>query len=117
MKSKTELSVVERVEVAVLHLQSRNSSGSVTVAEVCRVAGVSRSSLYEHHLDLIGRIRSSRPRNASLRHYQPKDTDSRVELERLKIRNKALLYICTELQIALSSAGLTQAIPVLKERA
>jgi AcrR family transcriptional regulator len=60
--SSDTLDVRERVRAAILFLRENNELKAITVSAVCRAAGVSRSSLYQRHRDIIDEIsRSTRP--------------------------------------------------------
>ena len=56
------LNVRDRVQTAILFLRENNGLKAVTVSAVCRAAGVSRASLYQHHRDIVDEIsQSTRP--------------------------------------------------------
>ncbi len=78
----------------------------LSVAEVCRQSGVNRSNLYATHPDLVASI-LRRPINAN-----GETTDSRtqrppalsnVRSKNFSLREKALLYLCLELQAEIES--------------
>lgn len=53
--TNTERSVAERIEAA---LASVDSTERITIAAVCRQAGVSRTALYRFHPDALRRVRA-----------------------------------------------------------
>jgi hypothetical protein len=75
-----------------------NPGQSLSVAELCRRAQVSKSNLYEAHPALVKEIRGNRgaakkPASAAAKAKDPVDA-----VARLQKRNHALLYLCFELQ-------------------
>lgn len=97
-----ELSARERIEVALDHLV-REQSNKLTITEVCRFAEVSRSNLYDHHPDLVERIRGYR-RPATKKSKNDKPIDQlRAELKGLEARCEALTLVCLEQQLIIES--------------
>lgn len=94
------LSVKDRVD-AVLQLQQREAPfDPLSVAEVCRRAGVNRANLYATHPELVAQI-LRRPADARGR-SKPRDlSQERVRCDaqdEMRAQVKALLYICLELR-------------------
>lgn len=94
------LSVKDRID-AVLQLQQREAPfDPLSVAEVCRRAGVNRANLYVTHPELVAQI-LRRPVNARGR-SKPRDLpQERVRCyaqDEMRVQVKALLYICLELR-------------------
>lgn len=103
MEKTAKLSVEQSVRAVVLARLSADPTKILSVSEVCREANVNRTSLYVHHRPLIDELfpcRHSTRREPSKNLKTPKRDDT---LRKLKHENKALLYICLELQLEVRS--------------
>lgn len=105
MKSQNNLNVVERVNAALQMQRHESASQRISVSEICRLAGVSRANLYASHPEIVAEIlghpvgeRSVQPSrktaNATLSHAASVSASE---------REKALLYLCLELQAEVQS--------------
>lgn len=93
---QTDLSVEERVQVELDAHRRDNPGQTLSVAEICRRAGVSRSNLYEFHSSLVTEIRG-KPAVAKRAPSGAQKADSRDSVKQLKERNRALLILYAEL--------------------
>ncbi|CAJ0774975.1 hypothetical protein R8510_04042 [Ralstonia chuxiongensis] len=100
-KSKVSLSVEERVRAALDLHRVEDPARLPSVAELCRQAGVSRANLYVSHAELVAAIlgRSVQSKKKS----SPSKVKVAASVEQpsravTSVREKALLYLCLELQ-------------------
>lgn len=94
---QAELTVEERVRVELDAHRRDNPGQRLSVQEICRRAGVSRSNLYEAYPSLVEEIRGT---STSVQKAKPRATrqsDPRDSVQHLKERNHALLMLCSEL--------------------
>ena len=113
-----DLSVRERIEVALAHLYSERKQPSIAL--VCRLAAVSRANLYTSHPDILEGIRSLKERKSIPRSRSPQkhvDAENRRELKKTV---DTLAYTCLELRHALDEqraqgARLIEEIASLKQ--
>lgn len=102
MKSEPSLNVEERLRAA-LHLKvTENQEKKLTVSELCRLAGVSRATLYQHHPELLLEIRSK----LEVRAKSPTvESNSKLKMRSVSLepQMKSLLYLCLELQMEVRS--------------
>ncbi|WP_175051952.1 TetR family transcriptional regulator [Paraburkholderia sediminicola] len=110
--SSDTLNVRERVQAAILFLRENNGLKAVTVSAVCRAAGVSRASLYQHHRDIVDEISQS-ARTAPAESASETGGSRRVKgidqhvselqhrLRESEARYRAVLYVCLEQQAEL----------------
>lgn len=93
--SRPKNSVRERLDSAVALLRAEGQIEAISIAELCRIAGISRANLYSHHKDFLAAF-LGRPSRRSPNLSLP--TPSVVgELDILRHRIKALQYITLEL--------------------
>lgn len=98
--SESLLSVAERLRAA-LHLTLvEDQYTRISIAELCRRAGVSRATLYQHHPELLREIRSQ---VQGIKKMVPKAAKSEVTRPILDLDAKALLYLCLEQQMEINS--------------
>lgn len=97
-RGQKPLSVEERVRVQLDAHKLENPGQSLSVAELCRRANVSKSNLYEAHPALVKEIRGNRPAPRKRATAVAKANDARDAVPRLQLRNRALLLMCLELQ-------------------
>lgn len=77
---------------------------SISMSRVCKLAKVSRTSIYENHPDFVSRVKSLRqPQKPRPSKLAPVLQNILVENEVLKRQNQALLYLCVELKSKLAS--------------
>lgn len=102
-KNNSKQTVEERVRTAVSYLRQENPGAAISIMEVCRLAEVSRSTLYEHHPSLLAEIRPvPRETNASLVAKKNRNGGSN-ETAILKKQVRQLAYLCVELRLALDA--------------
>jgi hypothetical protein len=104
MTQTVQLSVEDAVR-AVVHIKRHEDPlGMLSISEVCRDAGVSRANLYAHHRPLLKELFQD---HQALRKEKKVTSVTPVEREEkpanLKRTNKALLYLCLELQMEIRS--------------
>lgn len=101
-KNEVSLSVEERVR-AVLHLKvMENNEKELTVSELCRLAGVSRATLYQHHPELLTEVRSKLGVRTRVGAAKSK-SNLKVTSVSFEPQLKSLLYLCLELQMEVRS--------------
>lgn len=102
MKPTTKLSVEERVRAIVHAKRQEDPAAKISVSELCRLAGVNRSGLYAHHRSLLDELL---PKNvAPTSTKEGAMASERVDQTKdIKAANKALLYVCLELQMEIRS--------------
>jgi hypothetical protein len=93
---KYELSVEEKIRTALHMMRSEGLESKITVAKLCRLAGVNRSNLYVSHPDIVREIRLLTPKPE-----RPERSDLPARVQTEKTVSKALLYLCLELQAEL----------------
>ncbi|MGY6252291.1 hypothetical protein [Paraburkholderia caledonica] len=94
------LSVEDRVRAAVHAKRCSDPAIKVSISEVCRLAGVSRAGLYAHHRPLIEELLHDVRASGA----ESKTTVNRAEQKPdIEATNRALLYLCLELQLELKS--------------
>jgi AcrR family transcriptional regulator len=59
---------------------------SATVTELCRVAGVSRNSLYRYHPEILKALRKHQSRRPSSAQFKFRQSDERRRLENVALR-------------------------------
>lgn len=92
------LSPITRAEAALEHLVA-DGYGSISLSLICKLAKVSRASIYENHPDFVDRVKSLRqPRKSRPQKLDPDLQKVMAENESLKQQNKDLLYLCVELK-------------------
>jgi transposase-like protein len=97
-----KLSVEDRVR-AVVHAKLHDDPNKkLSISEICREAGVNRASLYANHRDLLTELFTQVSTPA--KQAKPRDDSSdEVAKKVLEQRNKALVYLCLELQLEVRS--------------
>lgn len=101
-KNEVLLSVEERVRAA-LHLKvTENQEKELSVSELCRLAGVSRATLYQHHPALLTEIRSKLEVRTKAGSAKSK-SNLKVISVALEPQLKSLIYLCLELQMEVRS--------------
>lgn len=92
---------ITRAEVALEYLVAEEDV-SISLSKICKLAKVSRASIYENHPDFVSRVKSLRQSHKSRPpKIAPMLQDVLAENERLKMQNRALLYLCVELKAKL----------------
>ena len=104
MTKKKFLSVRERLDAALKLARRDNPRARITVSELSRLANVSRANLYACHPDVLASLRSepnvSDPRRHSAAASE-KLKQVRMELQEEVRKNRALVYLVTELRAEL----------------
>ncbi len=98
-------SVRSRVESAIAYLV-QETTGPLSVAKVCSVAGVNRGNLYVCHPDLVHAILAKRARSplrSPERVASATKAELRQQLRQLSLENKALLYLLLEKRLSLDN--------------
>ncbi|MCA8426891.1 hypothetical protein LGN30_27320 [Burkholderia seminalis] len=91
---------------AVLEYLVAEGGVSISLSQVCKLAKVSRASIYENHPDFVSRVKSLRqPKKSRSPKLDPVLQNILEENELLKLQNRALLYLCVELKSKLASLG------------
>jgi len=103
MKMNSRTLTAEQKFLAALKLyQEENPTGQVSISEICRRAGVNRSSLYVHHRALIDTILVRRRINEKKNNSEVGKQTKRDQTDKnLMLRNRSLLYLCLELRAEL----------------
>lgn len=97
-------SVKERLASAIALLDAENRLGTASIAEICRLANVSRANAYSTHRQLLDDARG--PRVEARRAIKSKSNKVSQKLDDvavLEARVMALRYICLELTIELEA--------------
>ena len=106
-----QLTIPEKVRAAVKLLKPTVARGKLSISAVCRAAGVSRASLYEHHRDLVNEI-LERPRGKSRDALQAQSSAAaRVRelskaLKESEAKYQAVVAVCIELTAELRALRL-----------
>lgn len=101
-KSELSLNVEERL-LAALHLKTmENQEKACSVSELCRIAGVSRATLYQHHPALLAEIRLRLEVRTKSQSVESK-SERKAKSTSLEPHIKSLLYLCLELQMEVRS--------------
>lgn len=105
MKNQNDLSVAARVGAALQIQRHGGSSKRMSVSEICRLAGVNRANLYATHPEIVAAIlghpigeKAVRPSKETAQARQ-----GRVSSASASQQEKALLYLCLELQAEVQS--------------
>ncbi len=96
--AQTDLSVKERIQIELDAHTRENPGQRLSVTEICRRAGVSRSNLYAAHPTLVRDIHGPKAPAKKRVAAAPKAVDQKDTVEWLKKRNQALLVLYIELQ-------------------
>jgi hypothetical protein len=103
MKKTPRLSIENRVRAVVHAKRCEEPAKRLTVSEVCRDAGINRANLYANHRPLLDELFPYlRARETRLKHART-STIERRKVPDLKEVNRALLYVCLELQMEVRS--------------
>lgn len=103
MKKTPELSVEDRVRAVVHAKRHEDPLKRLSVCEICREAGVNRANLYANHRDLLDELLPQLREHAreSKRSTRPPNVErNEPPLEEV---NRALLYLCLEMQLEIRS--------------
>lgn len=99
-KTKTLLGTEERLRAALQLKTTENPFANPSISELCRLAGVSRATLYQHHKSLLAELRphsaTGSKEKSLVQNTQRRPSGADTQL-------KALLYLCLELQLELNS--------------
>lgn len=102
-----QLSVGERVAAVIALRKNGDLAKALSISELSRLAKVSRASLYVHHSDLLRELQEAKKKRGLARGTATEKSvgqDSfRKQIADLKIQNKALLFLCVELQSRLNA--------------
>lgn len=103
MKKAPELSVEDRVRAVVYAKRHEDPAKRLSVSEVCREAGVNRANLYANHRELLDELLPRLREDA--KQSKPELASPNVERNerRLEKVNRALLYLCLEMQLEVRS--------------
>lgn len=102
-KSNKNSKVRQKLTAAIALLENENPGQPIRISALCRVAGVNRSNIYASHADLIAKLKRRESGNFTKEpasRNTVRSTD--FELGRLRLQNKALLYLCVELKSTIS---------------
>ncbi|MCW5297287.1 hypothetical protein DXT88_03780 [Herbaspirillum lusitanum] len=94
------LTVTEKFRAAVRIRMSEQGLHSLSIAEVCRTAGINRANLYSSHPELISELRQAIGRNAEAKERKKKvhgNDDVTQKLKETEEKYQALLGVCIEL--------------------
>lgn len=112
---KKNSKVRQKLTAAIALLDAESPGHPIRISVLCRMAGVNRSNIYASHSDILdelkGRMQSSRSDATTC---QTECTAPNREITRLRLQNKALLYLCIELQSSISD--LEKRVPRKQER-
>ena len=98
-ENKSSSEVQTRLRAALALHKNERPGEPLNISDLCRQAGINRSNLYANHPMLLKEIRDlSRKNNAEKRRLKEPTTHDSTQLKRLRMQNKALLYICLELR-------------------
>nr|WP_132450303.1 TetR/AcrR family transcriptional regulator [Paraburkholderia sp. BL8N3] len=112
--NKPLFTIRERLEIAQHHLKRDHPTEPISLSRLCREAGVSRSSVYEHHPDLVHLFqRPCKKRVESSASRTQEVAKLKQNLAKLREQNTALLYLFLEKQLAENS----EAQPVINHPA
>ena len=93
-----KISIREKVNVAICHLQNEDPAGKISISKICRLVNINRSNLYENYPDIIETIKKLKPLNTK-RTNSKKDYDNLLtENKNLKMQVKALTIICLDMK-------------------
>lgn len=105
----------QKLTAAIALLDAESPGQPIRISALCRMAGVNRSNIYSSHSDILDnlkqRVQNSR---SDLTNYQTEHIAPNREVMRLRLQNKALLYLCVELRSSISD--LEKRVPVKQER-
>lgn len=104
MESRASGSVRDRIERVLAIFVHNDAPFRGSIAEFCRLAGISRSNLYAHHSDIVHHLRRRFPHSRSRREPPSKGRDLQAEVHALQETVTALRIICSELNCSLLRA-------------
>lgn len=95
------MKAIEKAEAALSLLLQEGVEPSLL--EICRIAGINRSNIYEHHPAFVQRIRmmqTNRPAQARVTKNKSLANNAEIHrrISRLTEENKSLLYLCLRLK-------------------
>lgn len=93
----SRLPVVERVQAELQLHRAEHPGAPLSIAELCRRAGVSRSSIYQSHPEILGEIRGAWPA-INLKKRNRRQTNVGQTTGIPKEKYEALLLLCLELK-------------------
>jgi len=100
------LSVEDRINAAIKYSADKGALKPPSVSRISKLAKVSRSNLYENHRDLVSRlIQAQRAWND----HHPRSSEASPQkdlaatISQLTAQNRALLYVCLELQFEMAT--------------
>lgn len=97
-------SVKHRLASALALLDAENRLGTASIAEICRLANVSRANVYSTHRQMVDDARG--PRVAARQGVKKKSKEpsrNAEDVDLLEARIMALRYICLELTLELEA--------------
>jgi hypothetical protein len=68
--------------------QKDGDNQTATVVELCRLAGVSRNSLYRYHADILKALRKHQCRRPSAAQSEARKSDERRRIENIELRER-----------------------------
>lgn len=112
-----DLGVRKKLERVLSSVIASGNGDHLSISELCRLAGVSRSNVYVSHREVIEKLRSVRENRNHKKLGRKSSRREGDEVQKLKERVAALQLICvelySELRIARSSCG-KRSKPILK---
>lgn len=97
-------SVKQRLESAIALLKAEDRLETASIAEICRLASVSRANVYSTHRQMLDDVRGPKltaPRAIKKKSKEVCQNSKRVDV--LDARIMALRYICLELTVELEA--------------
>lgn len=102
-ENKEKSAVLIRLEAAISLHETEHPGKPISISQLCKQAGVNRANLYASHPQLLDRIRGHRSTKIEKMNEGRRSFGSESEeIERLRLQNKALLYLCVELQASMT---------------
>lgn len=96
---RNETAVRDRLMAAIALHKDESPGLPITVSKICRMAGVNRANVYANHSDILLELqRAQIGRPVRRNKNKASNKTFKVELESLRRQNKALIYLCMELQ-------------------
>lgn len=112
---KKNSKVRQKLTAAIALLNDESPGQPICVSALCKMAGVNRSNIYASHSDILADLRSRMPDTRStVPEWQAGVREPGMDVTRLRLQNKALLYLCVELQSSISD--LEKRVPRKQER-
>lgn len=100
---KKNSKIRQKLTAAIALLDAESPGHPIRISALCRMAGVNRSNIYASHSDILDVLKE---RMTSSRSDAPPCLAERTvpnpEVTRLRLQNKALLYLCVELRSSIT---------------